>query len=179
VPADRTGSFLGAVGGLVFVEVGAGAFPRGVEITLRLAGVVCFVVVLGVLRRRAQRPSPVGTGPGRGLGAGYAAVVVGELVALVVGLRLLSGPFDTPEAAPAWVALVVGTHFFALAALVRERAFTQLGCAITVCGAAAFAAALLGAPDAVVAGLAGVAPGAVLLASTALSSGSASAAAVT
>ena len=64
----------------------------------------------------------------------------------------------------AWVSVVVGVHFFALAALWRVSLFRWLGAAIAVCGLAGLAAAGLGASSAVVATMGGVLPGALLLA---------------
>jgi hypothetical protein len=163
VAPDRIGSFIGAIGGLAFVQANAAAFPYGVALALRVAAVVAFVAVLRALHR-VQRPAPVRTGPPRSLGVGYGGIVVAEVLAIVIGLRLLSGPLDTPAAAPAWIALVVGAHFVALAVLLRQPTLTRLGCAIAVCGVAGLVVAVLGTADALVAAVAGVVPGALLLA---------------
>jgi hypothetical protein len=163
VPTHKAGSFIGAIGGFVFVQANAAAFPHGVALALRVAAVLAFVVVLRALQR-SPRTAPVGTGPPRSLGTGYAAVVVAEVLGIVVGLRLLSGPLDTPAAAPAWIAFVVGAHLVALAMLLRQPALTRLGCAIAGCGVVGLVVAVLGTADAVVAAVAGVVPGALLLA---------------
>lgn len=161
---DKIGSLIGAVGGLVFIQANAGAFPAGVELGLRVAGAVAFVAVLAALPR-VNRPAPTDTRSPGALGRGYGVIVAAELLGIFVGLRVLNGPLDTPQATPAWIAFVVGTHFVALALLLREAAFSRLGYAITACGAAALLAAFLGAPDSVIAALAGILPGALLLSS--------------
>ena len=76
-------------------------------------------------------------------GRGYWFVVAAEFIALYLGVRVLGGPLDAPEAGVAWVSLVVGVHFLALAAVFGERYFHWLGGMISL--------------------IAGVLPGAVLL----------------
>jgi hypothetical protein len=55
---------------------------------------------------------------------------------MAAGLAVLNGPLDAPQAGVAWVSLVVGVHFFALAVAFAEPFFHRLGGAITVCGLA-------------------------------------------
>ncbi|MEU9796239.1 hypothetical protein AB0E27_37700 [Streptomyces sparsogenes] len=64
-----------------------------------------------------------------------------------------------------WIALVVGLHFFGLAAVWRLAALAWLGAAMSACGAAGLALAACGSSAAAIAAVAGVAPGALLLGS--------------
>jgi hypothetical protein len=163
VTPDTIGSLLGAVGGLAFIQAGAGALPADVEIAARGAGLLAFLLVLRALHQRQGAASGAGRSP-RALSRGYGIVVGAEVLGIVVGLRLLNGPVDTPQAAPAWIAFVVGTHFVALALLLRQPGLTWLGHGVTACGAAGLTAAFLGGSDPLLAVVAGLAPGALLLA---------------
>jgi hypothetical protein len=90
--------------------------------------------------------------------------VAAEVAAIAAGSALLNGPLDRPRAVVAWVSVVVGMHFAALAAVWRVSLFRWLGAAIALCGLAGLAAAGLGASSAVIATVGGVLPGALLLA---------------
>lgn len=156
----RLGSLIGAVFGLIYVLVNAGSLPSDAAIPLRALGVIAFVVVLVALARAEADAQPTGE---RGFGPGFWPVVAGEVVALVVGLRLLNGPLGAPDAGVAWVSFVVGAHFVVLAAVFRERLYLWLGVAIGVCGVAGLGLAALAAAAAPIAVVSGVIPGAVLL----------------
>jgi hypothetical protein len=153
---------IGAVGGLVFVQAGSGAFDSGVALALRGAGVVGFLAVLRALSL-VQRPSAVEPRTPGAWPRGFWIVVAAEVLAVVVGVRVLDGPLDTPEAVLPWIALVVGTHFVALALVLHQQVLARVGYGMTACGAGALIAAFLGASDALLAGLAGMVPGALLL----------------
>ena len=163
-PGQRLGSLIGAGFGLIYVEVNAGALAAPAAAALRIAGGVAFAGLVAVLAARRD-PGARADGAARGgFGPRYGLVVAAEVAAIVAGVALLNGPLDRPRAAVAWVSVVVGVHFFALAALWRVSLFRWLGAAIVVCGLAGLAAAGLGASSAVVATMGGVLPGALLLA---------------
>ena len=86
------------------------------------------------------------------------------MVALIAGVQVLARVFDAPEAGVAWVALVVGVHFHALAVLWRTASLHVLGAALACCGAVGLALAALGSGEAAIATVGGVVPGFVLLA---------------
>jgi hypothetical protein len=158
---EKLGSLIGAVFGVVFVMVNAGTLPTGIGSVLRVLGVVAFLLVLVGLRRHSvavARPAGVG------LGRGYWLVVAAEVATIVVGVRLLAGPLNTPDAGAAWVAVVVGLHFNALAVVWAQRFFHLLGASIALCGAVAVALAFAGFPKAAISTMGGVLPGALLLA---------------
>ncbi|WP_239174659.1 hypothetical protein [Actinoplanes cyaneus] len=78
------------------------------------------------------------------------------------GLYLINQVFEMPGAAIAWVAVVIGVHFFALAWAWRMPMYHWLGAAMTLLGLAGFVAYALGASDGIVALIAGVGSGAAL-----------------
>jgi hypothetical protein len=117
-------------------------------------------VLIAVARRRGRRqPMPSGS-----FERGYWLVVVIEVAALAIGLAVVNGPLDAPQAAVAWISFVVGLHFVALAVVFGERFFHQLGGVITACGLAGLVLAAAGATSASIATAGGIVPGAMLLA---------------
>lgn len=98
-------------------------------------------------------------------GTGYRWVVVVEFAVLFVGfqvMRLLDAP---PEAGVAWVALVVGVHFLALARVWRERSVLVPGVALSALGALGLGLATTSSAE-WVPFVSGVLSGAVLLLSS-------------
>lgn len=162
MPRKVTGSLVGGVFGLVYVVINAGALPSVPGGVIRVAGVVAFVGLL--LRARLAGARTAATSSVAGLGRAYWLVVGGEVLVGAVGIAVLNGPLSAPEAVLPWVSLVVGVHFVALAMLWRQPLYHLLGAGIGVAGVAGLAAALAGANAAVVSAVAGVAPGALLLA---------------
>lgn len=165
LPGQRLGSAIGAVFGVIYVEVNAGALPPAISGVVRIVGVVLFAAVAALLVV-GRHGSLSAEGPRRqGFGRGYWVVVVVEVAAIVVGARVLSGPAGLPDGVVAWISVVVGVHFVALAAVWRLPFYRILGAAIALCGVAGLVAAGAGASNAVVAGTGGVIPGALLLVS--------------
>ncbi len=162
--SQRLGLLIGSVFGLVFVQVNAGALPTGIGTVCRVVGGLAFLLVLAGLRR-VPSPSPSTGGEPTGISftASYWVVVAVEVIAIVVGVRLLAGPLKTPDAGVAWVALVVGLHFVALAVVWAQPIFGWLGGSLGVCGVAGLLLAFSDAPKAAVAGVGGVLPGGLLL----------------
>ncbi|MFI8966815.1 hypothetical protein ACIGO8_32430 [Streptomyces sp. NPDC053493] len=182
---DQVRRLVGAGFGLVFVEANAGGLPTAVAAPLRLAAVAAFVAVV-VLGRRfsagghaiASTPATadgtggdVGGGPGGGeraatvFGRRYWAVVAAEVLGLAAGLVVLNRVLHAPQATVGWIAFVVGVHFFGLATVWHAPALRPLGASITACGVAGLALAAAGASTALIGAVAGVLPGALLLAS--------------
>ncbi|MDA0567956.1 hypothetical protein LG943_27085 [Streptomonospora sp. S1-112] len=162
--ARFTGVLVGSSFGTVFVLVNAHApLPAGVGAGLRALAVACLAatVVLGVL---AARTAPPATAPGRAMfGRGYLAVVAAEALLLFGGFPVLRALGAPPAANVAWVAVVVGLHFVALAAVWRQPSVLVPGVGLTALGAAGFA--LLATPAAAwTPAVSGVLSGAVLLA---------------
>jgi hypothetical protein len=164
LPGQRLGSFIGGVFGLIYVEVNAGVLAAPASTALRIAGTAAFAGLLALLAVK-KGPGAPPTAPARGgFGSRYWLVVAAEVAAIAAGSALLNGPFDQPRAVVAWVSVVVGAHFAALAAVWRVSLFRWLGAAIALAGLAGLAAAGFGASSAVIAIVGGVLPGALLLA---------------
>lgn len=154
----RVARLIGAVFGLVFVLVNAGAAPGAWGWLLRLAGVAGFVAVLVRLRtapERSVRPRP-------GAIRVYWACVAAEVVAIVVGVRLLASQ-GHGELGVALVAAVVGMHFVPFAWAFAEPSFAVLGAALLVLGIAGAVVGTAAGSEAAVALVAGVGSGLALL----------------
>ncbi|MFI1990489.1 hypothetical protein [Actinoplanes sp. NPDC020271] len=154
------GSIVALSFGTTFVMVNSGGPPGPWPAVLRVAGsAVAIVLLVGVLRARRlaaeARPGDVAGLADRR----YWYVVAGEVVALFGGLYLINQVFETPEVAIAWVAVVVGVHFNALAWAWRMPMYHWLGAVMTLLGLAGFAAHALGASASTVALIAGVGSG--------------------
>jgi hypothetical protein len=160
---QRIGSVVAAVFGLVYVLVNTGSLPAWAATPLRVLGALAFVAVMAGAYRTG--PSDAVATPARGFGTTYWLVVAAEAVALLVGVRVLGGPLDAPQAGVGWVSFVVGLHFFALAVVFRDAFFHWLGAAITTCGVLGLGLAVAGTGEGPIAVVAGVVPGLLLLAS--------------
>lgn len=160
---QRIGSAISAVFGLIYVVANSALLAPLWTLAVRALAVLAFVAVLVAVFHSPRPPAGEDGAPERVFGRGYWWVVVVEVVALLGGLRVLSGPLGVPEAAVAWVSLVVGVHFFALAAVFGERFFHWLGGVITACGVVGLVIAISGTGEVWVELVAGVLPGAVLL----------------
>ena len=157
---EQTARLTGGAFGLVFVEVNAGVLPSPVGIASRVAAVAAFLSLFVVLRRgRPCVPGSVRFGRGYWLVLGLEAVVGGA------GIVVINAVLHAHQATVAWIVLVVGAHFFGLAAVWRRPQLHWLAAAMTACGAVGLALAGYGAPAAAVATTAGVVPGAMLLGS--------------
>lgn len=158
-------TLIGAVFGLVYVVVNAGAVPGAASVVLRVLAIAALVGVLMALQRTgATRPGD-GVGSGRAaFGRGYWTVLAAEVVTAVAGNVVVTRILPGTRAPLAWVTFIVGVHFFGLAAVWRLGFFRRLGAVLAVLGAAGLVLAATGARDATVAVVAGVAPGLVLLA---------------
>ncbi|MFB6619644.1 hypothetical protein ACFCV9_36400 [Streptomyces sp. NPDC056367] len=156
---NQLGQLIGGLFGLAFIQANAGALPQALSAPIRVAAVAAFLGLFLSIRR-----SSTGTAPRAGFGRTYWYVVAAEVIAALGGAAVITNVLDTPRATVGWIALVVGVHFFGLAAVWRMHALRVLAAAMSVCGAAGMALAFGGASAATVAAVAGVAPGALLLA---------------
>jgi hypothetical protein len=85
------------------------------------------------------------------------------VVAFIAGTAVLRGPLDLPLAVLPWITFVVGVHFLGLAKVWSAPSLAWLGAGLAACGGAGLLAAVAGAGEAVVAVVAGVVPGLLLL----------------
>ena len=170
-PAEgaEIGSLIGGAFGLVFLIVNSTQFSTLGRILVLVMGIAAFAVIaflalrgLGRMKRvqaNAADPKRAAAGP---FGRAYWIIVAIEALALFGGARLLSG-IGHPELGVAWVAFVVGTHFFALGYVFKLSRFHILATVVTVCGIAGFIAFFASIPEFIPV-LGGIIPGFVLLA---------------
>jgi hypothetical protein len=157
------GHVIGGFFGVAFVFANSGSLPEGIrDLTVAAAAAVSLlsVAVLGRSRREASATAAADERFDRT----FLLIVVIEGIALFGGLALL----DRPSANVAWIALVVGLHFFWLARLWR-RAFVELtvvATLLTVLGVAGLVISFTADSRDAVALLSGVGSGVVLLGST-------------
>ncbi|WP_344636493.1 hypothetical protein [Kitasatospora cystarginea] len=161
--SNQTGPLIGGTFGLIFIQANAGDLPSAIAIPLRALGAAAFLGLLAALRR-APAPRTTGT-PQRTFGRGYWLVVAAEVIAAAAGFFVIISVLHAPHATVGWIALVVGVHFFGLAAVWRMAALRLLAAGMSLCGAAGLVLAACGSSPAVIAAVAGIAPGALLLAS--------------
>ncbi len=165
MPGQVVGSLVAIVFGVVFVVVNSGGLPSPWPLVSRIAAAVVAVGLLVGLRGVTARPDE-----GKGFtDRRYWLVVLAEAVALFGGLALINGVWRHSELAVAWIAFVVGVHFFGLAVVFRLRRFHALGAVLTVLGLAGFALGAAGASAATIALVSGVLSGAALFATVAVS----------
>jgi hypothetical protein len=168
------GALIGAGFGLLFLIINSSQFSslgRTLVIALGVlafAGIAVFAVrslmqhrgsgsadadVTGS-RKRDRREPP--------LGRAYWIIVLIEAILLFAGTRLLAG-LGHPELGVAWVAVIVGTHFYALGRVFGLDRFHVLATVVTLCGIGGFIAFFAAAP-AFIPVISGVISGFVLLA---------------
>ena len=160
VDPRRGGALIGIVGGLVFVFSYAPPLGRAVFLA---AGIVGVALALTALLLLYLRPTSLGSfrEPTRTALLVYVCCVVGELVAIAVGSRLLLR-VGHADLRPALIAAVVGVHFLPFAWAFGERMFYRLGLVLVVLGCVGLAAGWAGLPLA--AGAAAVLSGLAMLA---------------
>lgn len=147
-PGWEIGALIGGGFGLAFAWINSGDLPTLVRGAVLVASVAALAaIVLLSVRGYRQRAGAVGaTSPGSAFGWKYWVIVGVEVVALVAGSQILSR-LGYPELGVAWVALVVGTHFFPLGVIFRLRVFHVMGAVITGLGIAGFVVRALGYVD--------------------------------
>lgn len=152
------GSIVGAIAGLVFVLVNAGAVTA--SLLWRIAAAVAFAAVIWfvVLRGPDVEPEP----PSREALRTYGISVVAMVVAIPVGARILSDVLDKPNAVLVWVVFVVGAHFLPFAHAFRLPVFRWLAASLIVVSIIGVVPTLA-SNSATAAGGTGVAAGFVLL----------------
>lgn len=162
MPREKIGSLIGGMFGLIFVLVNTGSFPGPIALILRIVAAAVFVGIVVALARVPPARLPDISKQG-GFGRGYWVVVAVEVVAIFGGLRIITGVLNRPDAAVAWIALVVGVHFFALARVWHLSFFTVLAAGLTVCGLVGLVIAFGGGPEVAIDLVGAVIPGALLL----------------
>lgn len=156
------GSAVALTFGAVFVLVNSGDLADPWPLVIRAAGLAVAAMLVVALVLVARK-----TTPARASAYGYPdrrfwIIVAAEAVAFVAGLVVINGVLQRPEVGVAWVALVVGVHFFGLGWIWRIRVYHRLGAVMTALGLAGFLIDALGGSAGTVGLVAGVGSGAAL-----------------
>lgn len=155
----RTGVYIIAMFGLIYVMANAGNLPSPLSF---VAGIVAVVATIGlVAASRMAEPTQL---RGPAFDRRYWLIVAGEIVVGLAGLVVINAVLGAHAVSVAWISLVVGIHFFGLYATWRLPIMIWVGAAITLCGAAGLVAGAMNQPIALISTVAGLLPGAVLLA---------------
>lgn len=157
------GSLVGAVAGLAFVLLNAGAVPA-TRVWQVLAVVAALVIAWFVVLRG---PRVTQAAPDRAAVRTYGFAVTAMLVAIPVGASLLTNVLDRPHAVVVWVVLVVGAHFLPFARAFALPVFRILALSLLTV-AVVGAVPTLASDSATAAGWTGVAAGFVLQAFSAV-----------
>lgn len=151
------GSIIGAIGGLLFVLLNAAAVPLTaiwwVLGVAAFAGAIWFAVLHG--------PTTVQQPPARAALRTYGFAVLGMVIAIVAGARVLN-LLDRPNAVVPWVVLVVGAHFLPFAGAFDVAIFRLLAFSLILVAVVGGVATLMH-DSATTAGWTGVVAGFVLL----------------
>lgn len=163
------GSVIALVFGLVFVEVNSGGLASPWPLVIRLAGVVVAIALFAAVFR-AERKAGDSVRQGTWFDTRrYWVIVALEAIALFGGLAVINLVLHQPKIAVAWIAFVVGVHFFGLAAAFRLARFHVLGAAQTLLGIAGFVLAATGADAGTIGLVSGVLSGVALFVTVAVS----------
>ncbi len=157
------GSVIGAVAGLVFVLVNAGALPGAAVWRIGAVLVALAIVWFVVLKGSPVQQAP----PSRAALRTYGIAVGAMVVAIPVGASILTNVLDRPNAVLVWVVLVVGAHFLPFARAFGLPVFRLLAWSLVVV-ALVGAVPTLASDSATAAAWTGVAAGYVLLAFSAV-----------
>ncbi|MEW2360159.1 hypothetical protein [Spirillospora sp. NPDC029432] len=158
------GLLVGSGFGTAFVLANAGApLPGPVGVALRVLALLCLaaVVVTGFRTDRRGGEPRGGARPGW-FGPKFGLVVVAEFALIFGGIAVLRALDAPQEVNVAWIALIVGLHFVALAPVWKRRAIAVPGVLLAVLGAAGMAMAAAPAVE-WIPFVSGVLSGAVLL----------------
>jgi hypothetical protein len=168
------GSAVAITFGTVFVLVNSATLPAPWPAVIRVIGLVVAALLIVGLRLVVRGGSSETLAPASGfVNRSYWLIVALEAVALFGGLAVVNGVLHRTAVSVAWVAVVVGVHFFGLGRIWRMQLYHWLGAAITVLGLAGFLIYALGGQAAAVGLVAGVGSGAALYATVGVALGGA------
>ena len=163
----KIGSLIGCVGGLAFYLVNAGPLPGAWPVLMRVLGVLLFVGIVALVLR--ARVIGRGVEPSQRQLRAYGGTVIAEVVAIIVGSRLLVTLTGEPGVGLPWVAIVLGIHFVVFAPIFREPVFAWFGVPIALCGVVGLVLVLSGTSPATIGVVAGILPGTIMFGAVAWS----------
>ncbi|QRN81343.1 MAG: hypothetical protein JK586_07915 [Nocardiopsis sp. BM-2018] len=153
--ARFAGFFVASVFGVAFVLINSGPpLPPPVTVVVQAlaVGAAIAVVVLAVLCMRRESRAGVGSSGASAeaprVGAFFGVVTTIEVLLIIGGAQTISRLDAVPnQAGVAWVALIVGLHFFPLAWYWKQPEILTVAWYGTVLGGIGLLMALLGHPD--------------------------------
>lgn len=152
------GSIIGAIAGLVFVLVNAGAVPAA--LTWRIVAAVAFIAIIWFVVLRGPEAGHIP--PGGSAIRTYGIAVAAMVVAIPLGATFMSNVLDRPDAVLIWVVFVVGAHFLPFAQAFGLPVFRWLSASMVLV-AVIGAVSALAFDSTIAAAWTGVAAGFVLL----------------
>ena len=157
------GSLVAITFGTVFVLVNSGGMHAPWPLAIRVIGLLLAALLVAGLLLVARRRSTATPEPASGfLDHRYWLIVALEAGALFAGLAVVNGVLHGQAVSVAWVALVVGAHFFGLGRIWRMPLYYWLGAAMASFSLAGFLIYAFGGSAAMVGLVAGVGSGAAL-----------------
>ncbi|SCE97157.1 hypothetical protein GA0074695_2567 [Micromonospora viridifaciens] len=157
------GSMVAITFGAVFVLVNSAGLPTPWSAVIRAVGlVVAALLIVGLVLVVRGAPPATQASASDYMDRRYWLIVALEAGALFGGLAVVNGVLHRSAVSVAWVALVVGVHFFGLARIWRMPLYHWLGAVMTVLGLAGFLIYALGGTAAIVGLVVGVGSGAAL-----------------
>ena len=164
-PGLVVGSVVAIAFGTVFVLVNSGGLPAAWPQVIRVIGLLVAALLVIGLVLVVRRGWSVTQAPASGfVDRRYWLIVALEAGAMFGGLAVVNGVLHRTAVSVAWVALVVGVHFFGLARIWHMPLYHWLGAAMTVLGLIGFLIYALGGNAATVGLVAGVGSGTALYA---------------
>lgn len=157
------GSVVAIAFGTVFVLVNSGGVPAPWPLVIRVIGLLVAALLVTGLVLVSRRGSSL-TSSASGFDHRYWLIVALEAGALFGGLAVINGVLHGKAVSVAWVALVVGVHFFGLARIWRMPLYYWLGAAMAILSLAGFLIYALGGSAAIVGLVSGVGSGTALYA---------------
>ncbi len=168
------GSVVAIAFGTVFVLVNSGGLPAPWPLVIRVIGLLVAALLVGGLVLVVHGGSSAAPAPASGfVDRHYWLIVALEAGALFGGLAVVNGVLHRTAVSVAWVALVVGVHFFGLARIWHMPLYHWLAAAMTILGLAGLLIYALGGPAGMIGLVAGVGSGTALYAAVAVAVGDA------
>jgi hypothetical protein len=163
------GSMIAITFGTVFVLVNCAGLAAPWPLVIRVVALLVAALLIVGLVLVVRKAPPATQAPAPGLvDRRYWLIVALEAGVLFGGLVVINGVLHHTAVSVAWVALVVGVHFFGLARIWRMPLYHWLGAAMTILGLTGFLIDALGGTAAMVGLVAGVGSGAALYAAVGL-----------
>jgi hypothetical protein len=160
--------------GTVFVLANSAGLPVPWPLVVRVIGLLVAALLIVGIALVVHRESSATRMPASGfVDRRYWLIVVLEAAALFGGLVVINRVLHRTAVSVAWVALVVGVHFFGLARIWQMPLYHWLAAAMTLLGLAGFLIYALGGSAAIVGLVAGVGSGMALYAAVGVAVGKA------